>query len=358
MSKVKLLCAGLLILSICAVEKAPACTAMGFPNSSDYISAGNFDWLPNSPGVITVNKRGFLKSDVDIYGDGLPKLQWRSKYGSVSSSLVGAEFPMGGVNEQGLSIQLLQGEDTVFPEANGLPSLYFGHVGQYLLDMAGSLDEAMELLSKIRVYGRPGGTAHFFVCDQKFHCAVVEFLKGKTAIFRNAELPIPVITNNTYEKSLAQYHECVSSGCSLTPSSSLERFVESAKALVAKNKQPVAQSESVDYFSRVSQSGPRMFTLYSVGFPASSANARRMDIYSRKGVMHQWIDFSKLDFSCHQPLQIQDVAFDQNGEKSKFFQNYSVEFQRKTAGEFYKNLLPPAAVEKLVGYPGTIKDCK
>ena len=144
-------------------QPSQACTALKFPMGSHFSTAVNMDWTLESVGTIMVNKRGYLKRDANLFDDqGANHLEWRSKYGSVSSTFFGREFPLGGVNEAGLIVHFLKGSANL-PDMNSVTALTHMQLGQYLLDMAGSLDEAIQLIGQLRPTGRQGGGIHYCI---------------------------------------------------------------------------------------------------------------------------------------------------------------------------------------------------
>ena len=105
---------------------------------------------------------------------------------------------------------------------------------QYQLDNAGTIDDVIESDATVRI--APAGSAkiHFLVADARGGVATIEFIDGKLAARRGEDLPYPVLTNDTYERSLT--YARAQSVPRLQSTSSLDRFARAARGLAAADR--------------------------------------------------------------------------------------------------------------------------
>ena len=87
-----------------AADAADACTTFCLRNGDQLLFGKNYDWQIGD-GQLLVNLSGRRKS-ADPEAHASPA-RWVSKYGSVTFNQYGREFPMGGINEAGLVIELM-----------------------------------------------------------------------------------------------------------------------------------------------------------------------------------------------------------------------------------------------------------
>lgn len=89
-----------LIFTIFLFVNSYACTTFVLKTENDLVFGRNLDWVSDN-GVVVVNKRNVKKTSL-IFPPEKP-VEWISKYGSVTFNQFGAEFPFGGMNEEGFS---------------------------------------------------------------------------------------------------------------------------------------------------------------------------------------------------------------------------------------------------------------
>jgi choloylglycine hydrolase len=179
-----------------------------FSNSNSLLIGHNLDDYIKVPGLVVVNKRGVQKENISwsdlksISGksNSAPRQQWTSKYGSITYNTFGKEFIDGGMNETGFYVGEMTLIGTVYPENDALPKIYHHLWMQYLLDNFSTVQEALESLSKLLIEGHCQW--HFFIADRTGNAAVIEFLKGKTVIYKDKNLPFKVLCNRSYSREL------------------------------------------------------------------------------------------------------------------------------------------------------------
>ncbi|MFG0289213.1 MAG: linear amide C-N hydrolase [Rhodopirellula sp. JB044] len=175
-----LLCIGLTFFLTLLAESAPACTVMRIHHSGHLIVARNHDWNTGG-GLLIVNPRGIEKTAITP----IAPAQWTSRYGSVSFAQFGREIPFAGMNEKGLTVDLLQLNDASFPtHTNGKPSVNVVQWVQYQLDNAASVDEVIQSLDEVTPmpFIARLEKVHYFVTDESGDVAIIEYINGKPVV--------------------------------------------------------------------------------------------------------------------------------------------------------------------------------
>ena len=156
----------------------------------------NYDWIIGD-GLMMINKRGVVKTATTVESNNVAK--WVSKYGSITFNQYGRENPAGGMNEAGLVVEQLWLDETEYPKADGRPALGTQEWVQYLLDKSGTTSEAIENGGAVRIESEV--KVHYLISDKAGDAATLEFIKGQLIVHTGANLPIPALTNNTYDDS-------------------------------------------------------------------------------------------------------------------------------------------------------------
>lgn len=213
------------ILALTLAKCLDACTAFCIRGGETIILAKNLDW-PISDGLIFVNKRGVNKT---AFSERSTRLSWTSRYGSITFNQFGKEFPLGGMNEEGLVIEELNawGE---YPARDSLPGLNEFQWIQYQLDNYSSTAEMILHLPEIDIEPLLANI-HYLVCDRSGHAAVIEYYGNKVHVYEGRELPYAVLSNNHYDNSLAYLENFKGFGGNMTlarENTSGERFARAA----------------------------------------------------------------------------------------------------------------------------------
>lgn len=160
-------------------------------------------------------------------------LSWVAAHDSLVITDFG-DLVLDGFNDRGLAAHALMFTDAEFEPADDRPELPTGLWLQYLLDCAGSVDEALDLLTGVRVVpqealGLPVGV-HLVVEDLSGATAVIEPIAGRMVTVRGDD--IPVLANapafDEQQRNLARYRPF---GGELPPPgdiTSLDRFVRAS----------------------------------------------------------------------------------------------------------------------------------
>ncbi len=177
-----------------------ACSAFKVQNTNGNFRIGrSFDWyFFLTHGEAMINGRDVKKKAFNSKDKKNPA-QWTSKYGSVSFTQFGRDLPLGGMNEQGLVVEILQMDGTKYDSTADRPFVNESQWVQYVLDQAKDLKEVVSLTKKIRIDSDFVGV-HYFVCDQKANCAVLEYKNGEAIFYSGDQLPVPAVTNSFYSE--------------------------------------------------------------------------------------------------------------------------------------------------------------
>lgn len=166
------------------------------------------DWPESTEPVLTVLPRGMKrdggKSGADVAVQENP-LRWTSKYGSLVTTIYGLGSA-DGLNEKGLAMHMLYLNAADFgPRDPVRPGLQATLWGQYLLDNAATVSEALTLLEPIQIVPVEAhgfkSTVHLAIEDAGGDSAIVEYIGGKPVIHHGREFT--VMTNDPiYDEQL------------------------------------------------------------------------------------------------------------------------------------------------------------
>jgi choloylglycine hydrolase len=190
---------------------ADACTRVLWNSNKLGVFAGRtMDFPVSTEPVITVLPRG-LTHDGGLFAghriDAQNPARWTSTYGSIVTSVYGAGTA-DGVNEKGVAMHLLYFIPTDFgprdPKKAGLQAALWG---QYVLDNAASVAEAISLLEGVQpiMVDHEGikATVHLAIEDATGDSAIIEYLRGgKKTVYHGRQYRI--LTNDpSYDQQLA-----------------------------------------------------------------------------------------------------------------------------------------------------------
>jgi penicillin V acylase-like amidase (Ntn superfamily) len=166
------------------------------------------DWPESTDPLIIAFPRGRERDGGTLAGTdvvGSNALRWTSRYATLVTSVYG----LGGIdgfNEKGLAAHGLYLKTTDFgPRDATKPGVHAGLWVQYLLDQAGTVAEALALMSEIDIVMVSArghdATLHVALEDSTGDSAVVEFNDGKLVVHHGREFTL--MTNDpTYEEQL------------------------------------------------------------------------------------------------------------------------------------------------------------
>lgn len=350
-----------LTLAILFVALAPLdlrpCTTFCFKANGEWVFGRNYDFEIGH-GLVFVNKRGLEKTALltpDMVGR---PAKWASKYGSITFNQFGREFPLGGMNEAGLVIELMWLTPTEYPNVDGRPTLRELQWVQYQLDTAATVGDVIASDKALRIEGLTSSPVHFLVCDRKGGAAAIEFLGGRMRAYTGQTLPVKALTNNTYEYCLDFLK--VAGADETKPGfsqagNSPRRFVYAAKGIEAWEAR---------------NTGDPVGHAFGMLDKCNLPHSRFRIVYDvRAGIIHfrtmaatrvRSIDFRKFDFTCGTPVKVLDMSADLEGDVTGLFQDYTWEanydlIKKSFSGTSFLKNTPEEAIMAFARYPETLR---
>jgi penicillin V acylase-like amidase (Ntn superfamily) len=255
----------------------------------------NYDY-PFGEGMVLVNPRGVAKASL---GERSPA-RWVSRYGNVTFNQYGKDSPMGGINEKGLVVEVMQLDEAVYPAADSRPALGSLEWIQHLLDTSASVDEALKAAKKVRIGFQ--GSVHFLLADRTGDSATVEFLSGRMVIHRGDTLPDRVLSNSSYEDSsdyLKRAQPLAPRGSLESPAplprgidGSLERFARATRMVHALESDAKADrvERSFEILDQVAQPGRTQWQIV-YDLPRATIHYRTTANRDRRSIALAGVDF-------------------------------------------------------------------
>jgi erythromycin esterase-like protein len=226
----------ILLVVFLVQEPSRACTAFCYCSGHQYFLAKNLDW-PVDAGLILLNRPGIQKSSFEPSSEAI---RWISRYGSITFNQFGKEFPLGGMNSEGLVVEELNMPAVPGKTCSSQKGLNEFQVVQYILDNFASVDEAEKGLDGFRLDPLLL-TLHYLLMDREGGIRIVEY-DGSSFVFHYPEKGRPaVLSNNTYAESISYLNHFRGFGGELQvqhrPGSN-ERFVSVAHMLSGSRTDP------------------------------------------------------------------------------------------------------------------------
>ncbi len=150
------------------------------------------------------NQRGLAKTAFILPPD--QPASWVSIYGNLTVSQIGKECPNGGMNEEGLVVEQTTLWQAAYPAPDERPAVSELQWIQYMLDTCATVGEVLEAASRVRI-AQNQSHLHYMVCDKRGDRAIIEFLNGEMAVYKDASLPCPVMANSLYQETIRTRHE-------------------------------------------------------------------------------------------------------------------------------------------------------
>ncbi len=289
----------------------------------------NLDSDEPVPGMVYINKRGILKAgctfrELTTREQLEPStLIWISKFGSVTFSQLGANFPDGGVNEVGLFVWEMSLMNTTFIQDKTLPKLFMMQWMQYVLDNCSTVQEVIQCAYSIAM---DGWNWHFFVADREGNCASIAFILGRPVIHTGDSMPVPVLCNAPYSDEMERLKYFKGFGGSYSASledMSVPRFVHAAHLL----REYQTTQPAVDYGFRIlkQMEGVEQSKWSVICDPLEKKVYFRTD--QSPEVKHFALD--EFDFSNQTPVQSLDIHFKKAGVVFQSFNDHTTDENRK-----------------------------
>jgi choloylglycine hydrolase len=285
-----------------------ACSSFILQDSTQILLAKNLDWEINN-GIILINKKGVLKT---AYGDNQQKFSWTSNYGSVTFNQFGKEFPLGGMNEKGLVIEELNSWGETPDYNNNKYQMNEFQWTQFCLDNYSNVEELLEFIDSIVIVPL-FINLHYLISDSYGNSVIVEFYNRKRYLYKDVNLPYPILTNNHYNNSLKYLSNFKGFGgkMEIRPyNTSNERFVKIASMIKIQGNKNTNENFAFQILDSVSQSDTQWSIVYNI-----SNKSIQFKTLQNKSI--KTIDLAHLDFSCNTPTSFIEVINGKNFKELK-----------------------------------------
>ncbi|CCI22393.1 MAG: linear amide C-N hydrolase [Microcystis sp.] len=312
----------LLLGSVC-LPPALACTRILWNNNKLAVVVGRtMDWPESTEPILTVLPRG-MNRDGGLIGSEVAvkenPARWTSQYGSVITTVYGLGTA-DGVNEKGLGVHLLYLNATDFGlRDTSKAGVQAGLWGQYILDNAATVEEALKLMENIQPvmveHKNIRATLHLAIEDASASrdSAILEYVNGKLVVHHCGQYR--VMTNDpTYDEQLALLNKwdfsAPSSETKLPGNvSPTDRFVR-ATYFQQMLPEPKNQREAIAGIMAISRNVSVPFGAPYKGSGIYNTEYRTaMDLTNKLYFLELstspnviWVDLSKLNFNAGAPV--------------------------------------------------------
>ena len=193
------------VLAMSWLAPSVACTRVLYVGEDGLAITGrSMDWVEDMHTNLWAFPRGIARDGEA--GPGSPK--WIAKYGSV----IAASYDIGsadGMNEAGLVANLLYLAESDYGQPDAKPALSISLWAQYVLDNFGTVNEAVEALSRepfrvvtLTLPNGKGAKLYLAISDASGDSAIFEYLGGELVIHHGKQFQ--VMTNSpSYDEQLA-----------------------------------------------------------------------------------------------------------------------------------------------------------
>jgi len=304
-----------------------ACTAFTLKRDNQVFLAKNLDWKINK-GIIIINKKGVSKT---AYCKDKKKLSWISRYGSVTFNQFGKEFPLGGMNEEGLVIEELNSwGDT--PKKENKYNVNEFQWTQFCLDNFANVRELLESTDSIVIVPL-FINLHYLISDSYGNTAIIEFYNGKSYKYHGDNIPYPILSNNHYENSLKYLGEFRGFGGNLEikpDNTSNERFVKVASMLRKQEQSQINTETSFKILDYVSQEDTQWSIVYDI-------SNRSIHYKTSNNSTIKSIELMALDFTCKTPPSFIEINNNEKVINAKSFKKLEPGDNRKLLNVVYNS---------------------
>ena len=297
----------------------------------------NWDWTDVVVTELYTTPRGIERSGMTPTNP----MKWKAKYASVAA-VAWEALTGGGINEAGLSVNLLYLAESDFGERDDtLKGVCCSVWAQYYLDCFATVAEAVEAAKSIQVVpfkvvhkGELGESyIHMEVADASGDSAIIEILDGKPVIHHGKQYRV-VANSPTYDEQLALMKEYEGLGGSKPVpggSQSDERFVRGAYYAQMLPEDPASYQAAVAGVLSIMRNMSTPFGMDDPDKPNISATRWRTiaDLTNKRYYFEfadmpnvVWVDMDKLNLDEGASAQKFNLAthFDASGQVADKFQ--------------------------------------
>ena len=299
----------------------------------------SYDW-DQDHGALLVNPKGLTKTALALKPGDKPHT-WTATYGSLTFNQVARELPLAGINEAGLTVEIM-----VVGSQDPLPDQRFTvnelQWIQLQLDQYATVREVMENVESIRI-SRIQARVHYLICEESGVCGVVEVLNGKFVHPWGEDLPVRALANHPYQDSLTYIKKFTGfGGDGKIPATtySLDRFARAASLAASFDPATeIAESKAFSILEAVKQEHSQWNVVYHL-------KAREVAYRNVGESAIRRVSLKDLDFSCRKKIFGRDFRSD--GKFIPFTSAMNRELLEKTTS---LHPLPGDALNQILSYP-------
>lgn len=209
------------------------------------------------------------------------------------------------------------------------------------------------------------GKLHYIIFDKTGDCAVIEYLNGKLICYTQGNLPVKVLTNTDYAKSI----DCLKTGEIPVPDhiSSIDRFIRTAKSLQNQKLKDKAfnidlafDTLALSHMGEITEVDGEKIRSYIVTEWSIIYDIENLKVYYKTFFNHKIRHFSlpSFDFSCKTPVKALDIHQNITGEASGFFMDYNMKLNKDFLNKF-QSIIPEInsdhgkTLNRIIAYPQT-----
>ncbi|MGG2199860.1 linear amide C-N hydrolase [Paenibacillus validus] len=277
------------------------------------------------------NQRGLAKTAFILPPD--QPASWVSIYGNLTVSQIGKECPNGGMNEEGLVVEQTTLWQAAYPAPDERPAVSELQWIQYMLDTCATVGEVLEAASRVRI-AQNQSHLHYMVCDKRGDRAIIEFLNGEMAVYKDASLPCPVMANSLYKETIRTRHEPAEQeeATGDYEANSMHRFRKADQWIANKFELPSISIE--DAFEGLREMR-RPDTVFSLVY-----DLNRMEIHftTSRNPVCTTVRVTDFDYSASLPGHILNMQLvHDRGSRIAHFDRYSAAANKQAVSGFFKD---------------------
>ena len=301
-------------------------------------------------GQLVKNDQG--KSKVALISNGDKPVSWVSKYGSVTFNQYGVEFPLGGMNQKGLVVEVLWLDNASYLPKDSKLCINELQWVQYQLDMSSSVDEVISSLQSLRI-SDTHSKVHFMIADRKGDYASLEYANGEEIISRT--MTYPLLANNLYDDEVNYLNKHEGYGGvkkAKQTGFSRDRFVAACNSLKSRPSKGVK-----DFAFKTLKEVSSSSTVWSIVY---DMNTLTVYFKTEDNLNERQVSLGELSFKCQPQVMAYNLASSQSGviklETRTSVQNEQLIDEAVDEVEFLVDI-PDAYIDKVKKYPALVK-CK
>lgn len=344
------------------------CTTFVIHKKNHILLGHNFDWITGT-GLLIVNPRNIEKTALVDSSEN--PVKWISKYGSMTFNQVGRDLPFGGINEQGLVVEQMGLNSTIYPSKDRRYAISACQWIQFQLDNYSTVEEVMSSDTLLRIVDAIS-KFHFLIIDRFGHAAAIEFLDGKMVCHTSKDFPVQALANSRYDESLSCYNHngdiqsdrSLYNFCTAAHQSDIPDFGANDSTIDYAFRALHAVSQGLGTKWSIVYDITNMKIYFKVFETPTIVGENKIFVKQPYNPKMKVVDFKGIDFNCTNAAKALDLDCPYEGIMNEHFVNYSTNLNKEfivKAFTFYKCwggipiILKDEEMEYLAKYPESFK---